>query len=73
MAKQQFDILKLIRKRGLGAPIAAACGIKRQAVGQWQRVPSNRVLTVSRVTNIPPHRIRPDLYPRNIFPLSREP
>ncbi|HEY2212300.1 MAG TPA: YdaS family helix-turn-helix protein [Bradyrhizobium sp.] len=69
MAKSsRFDIIKLIRKRGLGSPIAKACGIKRQAVCQWRQVPSKRVLIVSKITNIPPHRIRPDLYPSSYHP-----
>jgi hypothetical protein len=65
MAKsRRFDIIHLIRERKLGAPIAKACGIKRQAVGQWRQVPSKRVLTVAKIARVPPHRIRPDLYPR---------
>lgn len=34
-------------------------------ISKWEnkRVPAERVLDVSRVTGIPPHRIRPDIYP----------
>lgn len=34
------------------------------AVRQWPKVPSGRVLGVSKLTGLPPHKIRPDLYPR---------
>jgi len=45
-----------------GAPaLAAALGIHRTAVLRWKRVPAARVLDVSRITNIPPEKLRPDL------------
>lgn len=43
--------------------------ITPQAISQWSRVPAERVLAVSMVTNVPCHLIRPDLYP---FPSSSE-
>ncbi|MDC7784810.1 Cro/CI family transcriptional regulator [Rhodoplanes sp. TEM] len=49
--------------KGLAVKVAKALGIGRQAVYQWRRVPPERVLTVSEVTGLPPHQIRPDLYP----------
>lgn len=45
-----------------GAPaLAAALGIHRTAVLRWKRVPAARVLDVSRITSIPPEKLRPDL------------
>jgi DNA-binding transcriptional regulator YdaS (Cro superfamily) len=40
-------------------------GVGDAAVTKWEkgRVPAERVLSVSRVTGISPHQIRPDLYP----------
>lgn len=37
--------------------------ITPQAVAQWKQVPAERVLKVERVTGVPRHRLRPDLYP----------
>lgn len=47
------------------ADLGKLLGVGDAAVTKWEknRVPAERVLTVSRVTGIPPHQIRPDLYP----------
>lgn len=49
-------------ERGRLAELAAACGITHSAVWQWERVPSDRILVVERVTSIPRAVLRPDLY-----------
>jgi DNA-binding transcriptional regulator YdaS (Cro superfamily) len=36
--------------------------ITRQGVSAWQRVPAARVVDVERVTGVPRHLLRPDLY-----------
>lgn len=41
--------------------LAAALGIKHQALYSWKRVPAERVLDMERITGIPRHEIRPDL------------
>lgn len=38
-------------------------GITPQAISQWRRVPAERVLEVERVTGVPRHELRPDIYP----------
>ncbi len=62
-----------MRDRGLERAIKKAEGIialarlincTKQNVSQWKRVPAERVLQVSRVTKLPPHVLRPDLYPK---------
>ncbi|RUU79985.1 Cro/CI family transcriptional regulator [Mesorhizobium sp. M7A.F.Ca.MR.362.00.0.0] len=48
--------------RGRLTEVARACGITHSAVSQWDRVPSDRVLIVERVSGIPRGELRPDLY-----------
>lgn len=36
--------------------------ITPQAVSQWKRVPAERVRDVSRITGVPPHELRPDIF-----------
>jgi DNA-binding transcriptional regulator YdaS (Cro superfamily) len=40
-----------------GAPITP------QAISQWKHVPSLRVIEVERLSGIPRHELRPDIYP----------
>lgn len=47
---------------GLRAEIARACGITRQAVHQWKRVPPQQVLTVAEIIELTPEQIRPDVF-----------
>jgi DNA-binding transcriptional regulator YdaS (Cro superfamily) len=55
--------MDLIRAtRGLAAKIARDLGITTGAVAHWRVVPAERVPAVARVTNIPRHMLRPDLY-----------
>jgi pyruvate kinase len=57
-------VLSLVRGvRGTAVRIAAACGVNRETVWNWQQVPAKHVLAVESVLDIPRHRIRPDLYP----------
>ena len=48
---------------GVG-PLAKRLGIKPQAVSQWDEVPPLRVLAVEKISGVPRHELRPDLYPR---------
>lgn len=43
--------------------LAEGLGVTRSAVSQWQRIPAERVLDVERITGVPRHELRPDLYP----------
>jgi transcriptional regulator with XRE-family HTH domain len=47
------------------AELATKMGVKDAAVTKWEKgqVPAERVLRLSKITQIPPHRLRPDLYP----------
>lgn len=45
--------------------LAAQIGVLPPALSKWERgrVPAGRVLTIERITGIPRHALRPDLYP----------
>lgn len=46
------------------ALLAAELDISTQAISQWRRCPPLRVLDVERITGVPRHELRPDLYPQ---------
>jgi len=55
--------MELLRsQRGLMTRLAAQLGIARGAVAMWRQVPAERVPDVSRITGIPRHQLRPDLW-----------
>ena len=54
---------EILARRGAVTRIAAGLGISIAAVSQWQRVPADRVAELARLLDLPPHRLRPDLYP----------
>jgi DNA-binding transcriptional regulator YdaS (Cro superfamily) len=61
--EQSFSSL-LKSTRGLTArELAKQLGVTPQAVSQWRRVPAERVIDVERLTEIPRHTLRPDIYP----------
>jgi len=56
---------KFARQRGAVGRLAKALGISQPAIYQWRRVPAERVLMVERITGIPRHQLRPDIYPKD--------
>lgn len=52
------------KRAGGDAALAELLGVTRQAVDQWKRVPQHHVLTVERLTGVPRHVQRPDIYPQ---------
>jgi DNA-binding transcriptional regulator YdaS (Cro superfamily) len=51
-------------KKAAGGPAALARGLKisRSAVSQWNRIPIERVSEVEKITGIPRHELRPDIF-----------
>lgn len=59
-------ILKGIAAAESAQELARKLGITPSALSQWDRVPHLRVLSFSEATGIPPHEVRPDLYPSHL-------
>ena len=57
---------KIKKTWGLKRKIAVALGISPAAVGQWRRVPAERVIAVEAITGISRAELRPDLYPPSL-------
>jgi DNA-binding transcriptional regulator YdaS (Cro superfamily) len=61
------NLLDALRKQGFRpVDLARALSVDKGTVTKWHsgRVPAERVLDVERITGIPRHDLRPDLYPR---------
>ena len=54
--------LMAIKVAGGPAALAKELGIKTPSVYSWRQVPPKRVQAVSKLTGIPPEKLRPDLY-----------
>jgi len=48
---------------GGSVKLARLLKVTSQAIGQWRRVPADRVLAVERATGVARHELRPDIYP----------
>ena len=72
MAKPKPDAacLEIAARRGMAERIGEACGVSGSAVRQWLKVPANRALKVAGLLGWNPHRVRPDIYPRQRKPRS---
>ena len=55
--------LHLQLPRGGKKALAAALGLGAPAISQWKHVPANHLVLAERITGIPRHELRPDLYP----------
>lgn len=55
--------LALARTNGAYGLAKALNGVSYQAVQKWRKVPAERVHDVERVSGVPRHLLRPDLYP----------
>lgn len=60
---RRTPIEKAAAAAGSKSELARQLGIAVQSIQQWKRIPAERVLDVEKVTGIPRHILRPDLYP----------
>ena len=56
------SITEAIKRAGSVKALAAAAGVRPQAISQWKQVPVERVARISEVLGIPRHELRPDIY-----------
>lgn len=63
MNKRDEALRRAIERVGGLSGLANPLGISEQAVSQWDKVPPRRVLEVERVSGVPRHELRPDMYP----------
>lgn len=64
-----------IERAGGAAALGRAVGLTRFAVQMWKAhgVPANRAPAVSRITGIPLHELRPDLFDAPAAPVPGDP
>lgn len=57
--------IELLRDNGWGpAKLAKSLGgITSQAISQWKQVPADKCVPVAELTGVPPHELRPDVFP----------
>ena len=51
-----------IKAVGGQSALADKLGIRPQAIGQWRKIPAERVVEVEKATGVPREKLRPDLY-----------
>jgi len=69
---RDIGLEKAIEAMGTQNALAERLEITRGAIGQWERVPHERVLEVEKITGIPCWELRPDLYPPDRFSAQRK-
>jgi len=68
MDKDYDALRRAIRGAGSLTKLAKGLGIRTQSISGWRRVPAARVLDVERISGVPRHELREDLYPRETGP-----
>lgn len=61
---RKTPIEKAAARVGSKSALARLLKVAVQSIQQWDRIPAERVHDVERVTGIPRHELRPDLYPK---------
>lgn len=55
---------KAVAAVGSKSELARRLNVAVQSIQQWDRIPAERVHDVERVSGVPRHELRPDLYPK---------
>ena len=55
-------ITQAAEKAGGLTKLADLLGVRHQTFYSWRRVPAERVREIERITGIPAHELRPDLF-----------
>jgi DNA-binding transcriptional regulator YdaS (Cro superfamily) len=63
MVKKTDTLQRIFEAVGGPAALAKELGVTKQAISQWRKVPPRRALEIQRLTGIPCHEMRPDLFP----------
>lgn len=60
-------VTQVVEAAGGAAALARHLGITSQAISQWSRIPSDRVIPIERLLGgrLTRHDMRPDLYPQD--------
>jgi DNA-binding transcriptional regulator YdaS (Cro superfamily) len=65
MTKPDPILAKVFAAAGNQSKLAAMLGVTRAAVSCWKKVPVRHVREVSKITNIPRQKLRPDVFDEN--------
>lgn len=63
MRSRDEALSRAIQAVGTAQELAKRLAVTPQALSQWERVPALRALEVERITGVPRHELRPDIYP----------
>jgi hypothetical protein len=63
VSEPDWHVLTIRGDPALVEAITKTCGITKQAIWQWTKVPRDRVLVVARIMGLEPWMLRPDFYP----------
>lgn len=62
---KQEALARAIKEAGGPKALSQKIGVTHQAISQWRECPPLRAIELERLTGIPRHELRPDLYPPN--------
>jgi hypothetical protein len=73
MYDEDWGIRVLRGQPGLMTWLGPQIGVSQPAISKWAKIPSERAKEIARVTGIPLHMLRPDLWPPPWFNAEEPP